>query len=78
MILHILKQNDPAPLSIIEQHAKEAPVEVVLINDATSMAIDFDTVFELTDNTLKKTAYPSISYKELVEKIFRADTVVTW
>jgi len=76
-ILHILKQNDLIPLSIIQQQAKEACVEVVLSQDATSIVLDFATVFELAGDA-KKTDYPTLSYKELVEKIFRADTVVTW
>jgi len=76
-IVHILKQNDPITLSIIQQHAKGACVEVVLIHEATSVVLDHVTVFELEDDT-KKTDYPTLSYKELVEKIFRADTTVTW
>ena len=77
-ILHILKQNDPIALSIIQQHVKEAYVEVVLVHDATSIVIDQITVFDLVDDAATKTNHPSISYKELVEKIFQADTVVTW
>jgi len=75
-ILHILKRNDPIPISIIQQQAKEASVEVVLSQDATSIVLDAGTVFELADHTI--TDYPPLSYKELVEKIFLADTVVTW
>ena len=78
-ILYILKQNDPAVHYIIERQAKEAHVEVVLIQDALSIVLDVldGNVFDLSE-THEKKDYPSLSYQELIEKIFRADTVITW
>ncbi len=75
-ILYILKQNDPAALQLIQQQAKEAYVEVVLTQDAVTVNLD-GNVYRLAE-TDKKTDYPLLSYGELIEKIFRADTVITW
>ena len=78
-ILHILKQNNPTFLSIIQQQVKEDDVEVILIQDAIEGILpNCAAVFELIDHISPKTGYPLISYKEFIEKIFRADTVVTW
>ncbi len=77
-ILHILKRNDPAALHIIRQQAKEAAVEVVLIQDAVSIVPVGIAVFVLADDAIGKTDCPTLSYQGLIEKIFRADTVVTW
>lgn len=77
-ILHILKQKNNVPLDIICQQAMEVSVEVVLIQEAVSVLIDGLAVFVLEADLLEKTAYKTISYPQMLEKIFNADTVVIW
>jgi hypothetical protein len=77
-ILYILKRNDPVPPDFIRHQAREAQIEIILIQDATSIKLDGIAVFALADDLKGKVDYPLISYKEMIEKIFNADTVITW
>ncbi len=77
-ILYILKRNNPAPNDFIRHQAKEAHIEIILIQDATSVQLDGMAVFVLADDAKGRTDYPLLSYKEMIEKIFCADTIITW
>ncbi len=76
--LYILKQNDTSfALDTIQQQANDNAVEVILIQDAVHTVFNVAgiAVFALADSP---SPYTTISYQEMLEKIFRADTVITW
>lgn len=77
-ILHILKQDHPIARDIISQQAQEADVEVVLIQDATTVVMEDVPIFALAEDASDKSRCPWLSYSDLLEKIFSADIVVTW
>lgn len=82
-ILHILKRKgDPFPLGIIRKEAGSNEVTVILIQDAVDLDLNGTAakVFALSEDSKdsKSASYPRIGYKEMLEFILNADTVVTW
>jgi hypothetical protein len=81
-ILHLLKRKDDSfALDIIRKEIGSNEVSVILIQDA----VDLDlrgigaNVFILSEDLKDLTsAHPRIGYKEMLEFILNADTVVTW
>ncbi|MEK7702355.1 MAG: hypothetical protein AAB317_00135 [Nitrospirota bacterium] len=77
-ILYILKHPDPFIIELIEHQQQEASVEVILTHDTVLPQIkNALPVFVLEANNNLYKRYPPISYKQMLEKIFRADTIVT-
>lgn len=80
-ILHILKRkDDPSPLKIIQKQAEGNDVTVVLIQDAKDLGLALKgvKVLKLSEAGAAPAAEPILGYKELLDEIFKADTVVTW
>lgn len=67
---------------MIQKEAGSGDVTVVLIQEAVSLELNgLDaTVLVLSEDSKETTptSYPRIGYKEMLDLIFRADTVVTW
>jgi hypothetical protein len=76
-ILHILRKNDLLATNIILQQSKEDDIAVVLIQEAILVQLEGVPVFVLTDD-LESNDNRVFSYKDLIEKLFWADSVVTW
>ncbi|HZR47127.1 MAG TPA: hypothetical protein VFA47_10510 [Candidatus Manganitrophaceae bacterium] len=81
-ILHILKKKeDRFPLDIIQKEAGPNEVTVLLIQEAVDLDLNGSgaKVFVLSDDAGEsKLAYPRVGYKEMLDFILNADTVVTW
>jgi len=81
-ILHILKKKeDRFPLDIIQKEAGSNEVTVLLIQGAVDLNLNGSEaeVFVLSDDAEgSKSAYPRVGYKEMLDFILNADTVVTW
>lgn len=82
-ILHILKKKeDSFPLDIIRKEAGSNEVSVILIQEAVDLNVNGigAKVFVLSEDLKdqKNPSYPRIGYKEMLEFILDADTVVTW
>ena len=77
-ILYLLKQADPDSIEMIQAQASMARIEVVLIQDAVSMKLQDIPASVLADDAQGEIHHATISYKALLEKIFKADTVITW
>ena len=84
-VLHILKRKDDFSLEIIRKEAGSNEVTVILIQDAVGLHLNGSgaKVFILSDDLeelkdRKRLSYPTIGYKEMLDAILSADTVVTW
>jgi len=77
-ILHVITQNDRMNGGIILEQAKEAHVELIFLHEPTVLeGID---CYRLVDknNLLEDKGFLSVTYAGMIEKIFGADTVITW
>lgn len=82
-ILHIVKKkDDPVCLEVIGKQAGSNDLSVILIQDAVDLNLNGTgtKIFVLSDDLTgsKKAAYPKIGYKEMLDAILNAETVVTW
>ncbi|HEY5599062.1 MAG TPA: hypothetical protein VIK48_00110 [Candidatus Manganitrophaceae bacterium] len=82
-ILHILKRkNDPYPLEIIRKQSETNEVTVILIQEATHLELKGTkasvSILREDQEEGRPASYPSIGYKEMLDRIFNADLVVTW
>lgn len=70
-----------APQEVIRREAESNEVEVILIQEAVGLAIKETkaSIFTLSEDAKGiKTAHPQIGYKEMLDSILNADTVITW
>ena len=82
-ILHILKRKeDLFPLEIIRKEAGSNEVSILLIQDAVGLNLNGlgAKVFVLSEDLKdpQNRSYPQIGYKEMLDFILKADSVVTW
>lgn len=82
-VLHILKRKDDAfPLEIIRKETQSNEVNVVLIQDAVDLNLNgiVAKVYLLSEDSKnsKNSSDPRIGYREMLDLILAADTVVTW
>ena len=84
-ILHLVRKlNDPYPTGIIAAQRRDpnARVQVVYLQDAVYREAPEDVETFVLDEDCRargvSTALPSLSYDELVERIFQSDRVISW
>jgi hypothetical protein len=85
-ILHILKEREDAyPLEVIQKQAASDHVIVILMRNAIGVEIPDSKVSVCVlsedgkdEETLCHHLQRRIGYKEMLEKIFSCDTVLTW
>lgn len=83
-ILHIIKNpNDPLAMMVIREQLGDHSIEVVLIQDAVGWrpSLPEDRVRVLEEDAKIRQVDPgfkTIRYPELVELIFKVDSVTTW
>ena len=76
------KKDDPFPIEIIRKEAGSNEVSVILIQDAVDLRLDETgaKIYVLSEDLKdsQNSSYPQIGYKEMLDFILTADSVITW
>ena len=82
-ILHILKNKaDRYPIDLIKKQSAANKISILLIQEARVMEIkEIDVPIFILSSGLKaghNAIYPTIGYREMLNMIFKAESVMVW